>query len=310
MDASLVPNDGVVHRTLCVSDTKTRETPTIPSERNSMQAQTQLMLYHRLLSGLIQSPVDSELKAHSLDFDVFWLRVGADPYKAFSDGFCEQTGILAYGPVTSKLEQQQPSAERTGGNQNHLCLNTLVDAWKKYVHLLGIISVGPILTLNYRRRTTSGRKKRRCTKDTQGRAMGSLEQKELEQAIIASSAHAEGDDPALAYAIAESLRDAQAARDAFSEQASLRLSGSPPKGDTELGPEESDADSVHDPEEVKGQEPDIIGSTQFVMDDATLDARLGKVLDWWHGIRRPEGVELEDSGRCQCVLPPYSATSF
>ena len=40
--------------------------------------------------GFIQSSSDLELDVHGLDFDVFWLHIGADPYEPFSDGFYEQ----------------------------------------------------------------------------------------------------------------------------------------------------------------------------------------------------------------------------
>ena len=282
-------------RFLHISDAKTRDSPTVPSERNSKQARTQLMLYHRLLSGLVQPTSDLELNAKHLDFDVFWLRVGVDPYEVFSDGFCEQTGLSAYC-ITP--EQQEPSVENWDGKETQLCLNTLVDVWKKYIHLLGISSVDPTLTLNYRRRTTSGRKKRRRTDKPQGQTMDSLEDKELDQAIFASLVQADHDDPALAHAIAESLRDAGATGDKTPEQTPLR---SPSKRDAEPDSDEPDANSGKGVEEERSEEPELIGSASFVMDDAILDARLEKVLEWWHGIRPPEGVELEDTGRCQYV---------
>lgn len=262
------------------------------------------MLYYRLLSRLVQSSLDLESKAHHLDFDVFWLRVGVDPYKPFSDGFCEQTGLLAYDAVVRTSEQQGALPEDRDAKQPHFCLNTLVDTWKKSMNILGITSVGPTLTLNYRRRETSGRRKRRRTKDGQEQAMSSLEEKEINQAIIASLAQAERDDPGLAHAIVESLRDVQATGNAVPARPPLLSSVSPSKRDAESDPDESDVDSGKRAEEGGDQGPGLIGSASFVMDDAALDARLEKVLDWWHGIRPPEGVDLEDTGRCQCVSLP------
>jgi hypothetical protein len=287
---------------LRISDTKTRDTPTVPPERNSTQARTQLMLYHRLLSGLVQSPPDFDLKAHHLDFDVFWLRVGVDPYKPFSDGFCEQTGLLAHDAVAPTSEKRFHSPEKGDAKQTHFCLNILVDIWRKSMNLLGITSVDPTLTLNYRRREKSGPRKRRRTKDAQGQTILSLEEKEINQAMIASLAQAEHDDPGLTHAIAESLRDAQAVGNSVPEQTTFRPSASLSKRDAESDPDESDLDSGNRAEEGKDRGSGLIGSTSFVMDDGVLDARLEKVLDWWHGIRPPEGVEMEDTGRCQCVF--------
>ena len=299
-----VTNDRTAQRVLFVSDTKTRDVPTIPPERNSIQARTQLMLYHRLLSGTIQSPSNPECKVHHLDFDVFWLRVGVDPFEPFSDQFCEQTGLSSYDAILRIPDQQGATADNEGTKRTQFCLNTLVDVWKKSLHLLGITSVDPTLTLNYRQRTTSRRKKRRRTNDGKGRTISSREEKELNQAIIASLAQAEHEDPALACAIAESLRAAQAEGNLVPEQVSPRPANPPLKRDAESDPDQPDVNSDNHVEEEKGQGPELIGSTSFMMDDGVLDSRLEKVLEWWHGIRQPEGVELEDTGRCQYVLPP------
>lgn len=302
MDGCPIDDGRVVQRSLHVSDTKTRDTPTVPSEHNSTQARTQLMLYHRLLSGLVQPPPDSELKVNHLDFDVFWLRVGVDPYEPFSDSFCEQTGLFTYSAVARTPEQQGSSVVNGDAKQTQFCLDTLVDAWRKSIHLLGITSVDPTLTLNYRRRTKSGRNKRRRMNQAQGQTISSLEEKELNRAIIASLAQADRDDPALAHAIAESLRKTGATGNKIPEQTLLQPSGSPSKRDSRSDPDESDVNSGREMEEREDQGSQLIGSTSFVMDDAALDARLDKVLDWWHGIRLPEGVELEDTGRCQYVF--------
>ena len=263
------------------------------------------MLYHRLLSGLIQSSSDLELKAHHLDFDVFWLRIGVDPYEPFSDGFCEQTGLSSYDVVSRTPENRGSTADNEDAKRTQFCLHTLVDAWKRTLRLLGIASVDPTLTLNYRQRETSRRKRRRRANDGKRRAMNSQEE-ELNRAIIASLAQADQEDPALAHAIAESLRYAQAAGTPISEQAPPQPKDSPSKRDAESDPDETDTKLDNCLEEETGRGSELIGSASFVMDDAALDARLEKVLEWWHGIRQPEGVELEDTGRCKYVLPSPS----
>jgi hypothetical protein len=264
------------------------------------------MLYHRLLSGLIQSSSDLKLDAHHLDFDVFWLRIGVDPYEPFSDGFCEETGLSSCDVVSPTPEDQGSTPDNEDAKRTQFCLHTLVDAWKRTLGFLGIISVDPALTLNYRQRETPKRKRRRRTNNGKSRAINSQEEKELNQAIIASLAQADHEDPALAHAIAESLRYAQITGTPVAEQASPKTTSSPSKRDAESDPDETDMKSDNRMEEEEGQRSELIGSTSFVMDDAALDARLEKVLDWWHGIRRPEGVELEDTGRCQYVLPPLT----
>ena len=259
------------------------------------------MLYHRLLSGIIQPPSDPD---HHLDFDVFWLRVGVDPYEPFSDRFCEQTGLSSSSVVSHTPDQQESITDNKDAKQTQFCLNMLVDVWKKYLFIFGITSVDPTLTLNYRKRETSRRKKRRRTNDGKGRAVDSREENEIERAIIASLVQAEYEDPALAHALAESLRDIQAEGNPVPEQAPVQPAGSPSKRDAESDPDQPDANSDSRAEEEKGSE--LIGSTSFMMDDTILDSRLKKSLEWWHGIRQPEGVELEDTARCKYVLLPLT----
>ena len=238
-----------------------------------------------------------------------WLRIGVDPYEPFSDGFCEQTGLSSHDVASRISENQGSTAGNEDKNRTQFCLHTIVDTWKGVLHLLGITSADPALTLNYRQRETSRWKRLRRENNGETRAMNSQEEKELNQAIVASIAQADHEDPALAHAIAESLRYAQVAGTPISEQPSLQSTGSPSKRDAESDPDETDMKSDNCIEEERGRGSELIRSTSFVMDDAALDSRLEKVLEWWHGIRRPEGAELEDTGRCQYVSPPPRCTS-
>ena len=115
-------------------------------------------------------------------------------------------------------------------------------------------------------------------------------QEELNQAILASLTQAEHEDPALAYAIAESLRDAQAARNLVSGQAPSQPVGSPPKRNAESDAKEPDMKSDNRVEEEKGRGSELIEFASFMMDDAVLDGRLEKVFEWWHVTRSPEGT--------------------
>jgi exonuclease V len=49
---------------------------------------------------------------------------------------------------------------------------------------------------------------------------------------------------------------------------------------------------------IKHDVPSIIGTKKFLLDDILLDDHLASVLEWWHGVRQPKGVEVEQSKRC------------
>ena len=45
-------------------------------------------------------------------------------------------------------------------------------------------------------------------------------------------------------------------------------------------------------------EAKILGTKEFVLDDALLDDYLTRVLAWWYGRRPPQGVDVELTRRC------------
>jgi hypothetical protein len=51
--------------------------------------------------------------------------------------------------------------------------------------------------------------------------------------------------------------------------------------------------------ELEGE--DIIGKVRFDYDEAMLDNHLEDVLDFWFSKREPNGVAMEDAGRCKYV---------
>ncbi|KAH9854743.1 exonuclease V a 5' deoxyribonuclease-domain-containing protein [Lenzites betulinus] len=42
----------------------------------------------------------------------------------------------------------------------------------------------------------------------------------------------------------------------------------------------------------------ILGSKEFIADNVALDDYLSRILSWWHGQRKPEGVSVEFTRRC------------
>jgi len=47
------------------------------------------------------------------------------------------------------------------------------------------------------------------------------------------------------------------------------------------------------------EDPDFIGTEAFAVDGALLDAWLASAMSLWLGERAPEGVSLEQTGRCR-----------
>ena len=54
-------------------------------------------------------------------------------------------------------------------------------------------------------------------------------------------------------------------------------------------------------DDVSDDDRKIIGTKEFEADDTFLDQYLATALDWWHGRRKPQGVSLENAGRCSQV---------
>ncbi|KAL5519559.1 hypothetical protein ACEPAH_1242 [Sanghuangporus vaninii] len=66
--------------------------------------------------------------------------------------------------------------------------------------------------------------------------------------------------------------------------------------DTSTG--ENEPSSQSDDDSPKGPSAFIIGTKKFQYDEGLLSAHLSSVLAWWHGKRPPNGVSIEDVGRC------------
>ena len=115
-----------VRYTVHISDTKTRTTPDLPPEDDAVSHHLQLMLYHRLLSGLLVNP--------------------------------EATGCastMANG--TGEGVQPRRLLERgKAGAPQFECLDDLVRLWHKAVEDLSVDGVDNTLTLEYSLQTLEG----------------------------------------------------------------------------------------------------------------------------------------------------------
>ncbi|KAF8139373.1 exonuclease V a 5' deoxyribonuclease-domain-containing protein [Mycena galopus ATCC 62051] len=72
-------------------DTKTRYTDSMPSDEDAVPAQLQVMLYHRLLSRLIDT-------SNLFDFSALWALLGMQPSASFSPTFLGQAAPIFGGP--------------------------------------------------------------------------------------------------------------------------------------------------------------------------------------------------------------------
>lgn len=43
----------------------------------------------------------------------------------------------------------------------------------------------------------------------------------------------------------------------------------------------------------------LIGKNTFIYDEKEMDTHIGRVLEWWHGERPPEGVPIGLTRRCR-----------
>ncbi|VDC08039.1 unnamed protein product [Peniophora sp. CBMAI 1063] len=160
---------------LHLSDTKTRRKQTLPSDEDATSARLQLMIYQRLLEGVI-SP--------SFPWASFWARLGVDPMETLCDEFLEQALPLLPGADKEKLVlKQYGSFPRT--------LTALVAAFHERLAELHVVHVDRTLEIVYRsQRSTQAQK--RAAEDA------ALLQAALEQKLLQE----EGADPELARMIA------------------------------------------------------------------------------------------------------------
>jgi exonuclease V len=288
----LAPPSHVLH----LFDNKTRYLKSLPSCRDTHPSRLQLALYHRLLQDLIPSS-----SQETLDLSEFWNKVEVNSLKPFSRQFCDQSGL--------PLRTEAADGKQT---EQAWCLNDLVNIWQGLVSTLGVNGVDKGLTLVYRTRKLYKSRKgsprigiRRSDLHSVGQSAD--EEIQVAQAIKASLLDvAIVNDAVLAQALAESLQQVQTVESGFSGTNEVgtsdagTLDDQPSKStDTGLLSARQQETSSNDSEEEKEGDSSIIGEKVFDVDEILLDSHLDRVFDWWHGKRPPEGVEIEDSGRCR-----------
>ena len=137
-------------------DVKTRSVRTLPSEMAFRPTKMQLMLYHKLLSGLA---------ANNVDFSVLTDRYKLDPSKVFSDSFIAQVGSLnddLFYDASSEPPSSQESITKWSQDSMTTLLehSTLTLLWSLMISEFqitlpdGTASLGNILKAEYRSRDT------------------------------------------------------------------------------------------------------------------------------------------------------------
>ena len=132
-----------------ITDVKTRESKSLPKAATFRPTLMQLMLYHRILSGLATNKLNADLV-----FDRYELKADA----LFSDSFIAQIGSLN---VDNSIAQDDPFPLPSSQDSMTVLLahNTLRQLWtlmmEEFAHTFagGAKSVGNVLKAEYRTRT-------------------------------------------------------------------------------------------------------------------------------------------------------------
>ncbi|KAJ6541679.1 exonuclease V [Mycena capillaripes] len=267
-------------------DTKTRRTDSLPSDEDAEPAQLQVMLYHRLLTGLLEV-------AAPFDFAGFWALVDVSPSAPFSPAFLLQaTQILGAGSVP-------------------MCLEEVVLLLRTRLAELNLPELDHTLEIIYRPQFKYKRRKRSKSRERTS-VPTAVENEEIAKAIARSLEDAF--EAQLAAALKESaLMSVLPAPGVQDHGPAVGLETPPISGHFTPGSETGEGSSVlgreptlvdldgrqspAQPQE-KGARSDIIGTKDFLMDDLVLDAYLHNALEWWRGARKPRGVSDRQTGRC------------
>lgn len=232
-----------------------------------MSHHLQLMLYHRLLSGLLAKPGATghtsieangkERRVQPLDFADLWHRLSFNSQRPFSSTFIRDARRL--------LERGKMGASGESDTAFE-CLDDLVRMWRKAVEDLDIDGVDDTLTLEYSLQTPDG------AEDSKS-------------------------GPASQTPITPPASDETTEGGASSQDSDVTLIGSSQGSDaTQVADEDSEGTATSQTESLpKG----LLGVKKFQMDDQKLDAHLRSILRWWHGKRRPKGVPQELERRCE-----------
>lgn len=195
-----VPANSSPKCTLHLVDTKTRRSGSLPPDEDTLSSRLQLNLYRRLLSAL--------LSTSGFDFSGLYHRLGLDSAKLFSERFRAQAGL-----------------DGAAG-----CLNDLTQQWEAGVRVLDIDGIDPELQLIYRHAkskdtsnkwrgkqkapTDAGQEERDIARALEASLLDISGVKAQEADVLSTSEESlealdmvADDDPALAWAIQQSLLD-------------------------------------------------------------------------------------------------------
>lgn len=114
---------------LHISDTKTRSEPGMPPEHETVHSRLQLMIYRKLLSGVLASPSSSE----AVDLGAVWPLVGISPTENLPLSFVQQAKLHRYGPSGTVWT-----------------LNELVRVFRDSVKTLRVAKIDDMLSIVYR----------------------------------------------------------------------------------------------------------------------------------------------------------------
>ncbi|KAF7793589.1 hypothetical protein EIP86_004703 [Pleurotus ostreatoroseus] len=114
---------------LHISDTKTRSEPGMPPESDAIPSRLQLMLYRKLLSGLLAPPSSPD----AVNLDAIWTLVRVSPETRLSRTFIQEMKLERYGP-----------------SQRGWTLNELVRVFKESVKALHVDKIDNAMSIVYR----------------------------------------------------------------------------------------------------------------------------------------------------------------
>ncbi|KAJ7665667.1 exonuclease V [Mycena rosella] len=272
-----------------VIDTKTRRTDSLPSDEDTEPARLQVMLYHRLVTGLMETSA-------AFDFPALWARLALRPSAPFSGEFLQQTTAIL------------------GGDSLPICLDDLVLLLRTTVAGLGLPALDSTVEIIYRSQNKYADRRH----ESKGKAPAiNPEDEDIAKAIEMSLADAFETD--LANALKESAAiDVPPAPfiqlgDCNVVEAGIQGPSNKPTGDSTpiLNTEQLDGrqyilnelaapDGFQPPVQVPEDAAvsNIIGTKEFPMDDTLLDTYLTSALQWWNGARKARGVSERQTGRC------------
>ncbi|KAI1421969.1 hypothetical protein F5Y12DRAFT_660386 [Xylaria sp. FL1777] len=139
---------GPSHKTVYLTDVKTRGSDRLPTGTAIRPARVQLLLYHRLLSDMADDKVD---------YSVIFERYGLNGEARFSDGFMAQIGNLhdeVFYDADSEIEEVPPERDSPDllGYRSISQIIPLLRAEFKEAFPLGSASISVLLAVEYRHR--------------------------------------------------------------------------------------------------------------------------------------------------------------